>query len=273
MFRCSIKSSLLIFVLLQWGWLGLEAQVIMDKQPESGINVDEHLGEKIPLDLKFTNDEGKTVTLSDYFHQGKPVVIVLAYYNCPMLCTLVLNGVADAVKKNQWVPGKDYQIVTISIDTSETTKLAGLKRKRYLDYLAKPEADAGWRFHVGEESQIKSLAKALGFTYFYVPERKEFAHPAVVFILGEDGKISRYLYGIQFNERDFRLALVEAAEGKVGTSIDRLLLYCFHYDPNSKGYVVMAVNVMKLGGLATMLILGLFLVIMWKKDHASKLSK
>lgn len=242
----------------------------MDKQPVSGIDVVEHLGEQIPLDMEFTNDEGKKVKLDDYFHQGKPVVIVLAYYNCPMLCTLVLNGVADAAKQNKWIPGKDYRIVTISIDTSETAELAGLKRKRYLDYLAKPEANAGWRFHVGEQSQIGQLAKALGFTYFYDEDRKEFAHPAVVFILGEDGKISRYLYGIQFSERDFRLALVEASEGKVGNTIDRLLLYCFHYDPSAKGYVVMAVNVMKLGGLATMLILGLFLAVMWKRDRTQR---
>lgn len=243
----------------------------MDKPPVAGIDVTEHMGERIPLDIEFTNDEGKKVKLAEYFHQGKPVVIVLAYYNCPMLCTLVLNGVADAAKQNKWMPGKEYQIVTISIDTTETAELAGLKRKRYLDYLAKPDADAGWRFHVGEQSQITRLANALGFKYFYDAERKEFAHPAVVFILGEDGKMSRYLYGIQFNERDFRLALLEASEGKVGNTIDRLLLYCFHYDPSAKGYVVMAMNVMKLGGLATMLILGLFLAWMWKRDRTQKI--
>ncbi|KAB2881033.1 SCO family protein [bacterium] len=242
----------------------------MDRQPVSGIDVIEHLSDTIPLDLEFTDDEGKKTVLGDYFHQGKPVVIVLAYYNCPMLCTLVLNGVADAVKQNNWTPGEDYRIVTISIDSSETAELAGLKRKRYLEYLAKPEADAGWRFHVGDHTQIVRLADALGFKFFYDADRKEFAHPAVVFILGEDGKISRYLYGIQFNDRDFRLALVEASEGKVGNTLDRLLLYCFHYDPASKGYVVMAMNVMKLGGLATMLILGLFLAVMWKRDRTSK---
>ena len=241
----------------------------MDKPPVSGIDVVEHLGQPVPLDLEFTNDEGKKVKLADYFHQGKPVVIVLAYYNCPMLCTLVLNGLADAAKQNKWLPGKDYQIVTVSIDTSETAELAGIKRKNYLDYLARPDGNDGWRFHVGEQSPIDTLAKALGFKYFYVEERKEFAHPAVLFVMSEDGRISRYLYGIQFNERDFRLALVEASEGKVGNTIDRLLLYCFHYDPNAKGYVVMAMNVMKLGGLATMVILGIFLLVLWKRDRSN----
>ena len=242
----------------------------MDKPPVSGIDVEEHLGERIPLDLEFTNDEGKKVKLDEYFHQGKPVVIVLAYYNCPMLCTLVLNGLADAVKQTGWTAGKEYKIITVSIDTSETAELADQKRKSYLKYLARPDGDAGWRFHVGEQSQILGLASALGFKYFYVEDRKEFAHPAVVFILSEDGKISRYLYGIQFKERDFRLALVEASEGKVGNTLDRLLLYCFHYDPNAKGYVVMATNVMKLGGVATILLLGIFLAIMWKRDRNSK---
>lgn len=244
----------------------------MDKQPVSGIDVTEHLGSFIPLDLEFTNDEGKRVKLADHFHHGKPAIVVLAYYNCPMLCTLVLNGVADAVKQNPWMPGRDYNIVTISIDTAETYELAKLKRQSYLKYLQKPEADAGWRFYVGEQPQITRLADALGFRYFYDEQRKEFAHPAVIFILGEDGKISRYLYGIRFEERDFRLALVEAAEGKVGNTIDRLLLYCFHYDPNSKGYVIMAMNVMKLGGLATLFILGFFLAVMWKRDRTSKVN-
>lgn len=260
-----------IIVLLQSGNNKVFSQVIMDKPPVSGIDVEEHLGEQIPLDLEFTNDEGKKVKLADYFHQGKPVVIVLAYYNCPMLCTLVLNGLADAVKQTGWTAGKEYKIVTISIDTSETAELAELKRKSYLKYLARPAGDAGWRFHVGEQLPISKLASALGFKYFYVEDRKEFAHPAVVFVLSEDGKISRYLYGIQFKERDFRLALVEASEGKVGNTLDRLLLYCFHYDANAKGFVVMATNVMKLGGLATILILGIFLAVMWKRDRAPRI--
>ncbi len=241
----------------------------MDKPPVSGIDVQEHLGQTIPLDLAFTRDDGQVVHLGDYFHRGKPVVVVLAYYNCPMLCTLVLNGLADAIKQNPWLPGRDYQIVTISIDTSETAELAGIKRKNYLNYLAKPDGNDGWRFHVGRQEAVDTLAAALGFKYFYVEERKEFAHPAVIFLLSEDGRISRYLYGIQFKERDFRLSLVEASEGKIGNTIDRLLLYCFHYDPNAKSYVVMAMNVMKLGGLATIVVLGLFLLVMWRRDRTS----
>lgn len=247
------------------------AQAVQNDPPQlRGIDVEEHLGSTIPLDLEFTNDAGERVKLGQYFHQGKPVIVVLAYYNCPMLCTLVLNAVAESVKQLAWTPGNEFQMLTVSIDPLETSELAAAKKRNYLKYLNKHGAEDGWRFFVGEDASIHRLADALGFKYFYVEERKEFAHPAVAFILGEDGKISRYLYGIQFKERDMRLALVEASEGKVGNTVDRLLLYCFHYDPQAKSYVVFATNVMKLGGLLTMLILGTFVAVLWKRESHRK---
>ena len=238
----------------------------MKDAPVGGIDVKEHLGGKIPLDLTFVNDSGRTVRLAEYFRPGRPVLLVLAYYNCPMLCTLVLNGVADVMKKVAWQPGKEYQVVTVSIDPRESDTLAALKRTRYLEYLGRPGSAEGWRFHVGSEDQIRKLADAIGFEYFYMEDRKEYAHPAAIYVLTADGTISRYLYGIQFNERDVRLAVLEASEGKIGSTVDRLLLYCFHYDPDAKGYVVLATNVMKLGGLATLLIFGVFLVVLWIRD-------
>lgn len=247
------------------------AQAVQNDPPQlRGIDVEERLGSTIPLDLEFTNDAGERVKLGQYFHQGKPIIIVLAYYNCPMLCTLVLNAVAESVKQLAWTPGTEFQMLTVSIDPLETSDLAAAKKRNYLKYLDKHGAEDGWRFFVGEETPIRSLANALGFKYFYDEERKEFAHPAVAFILGEDGKISRYLYGIQFKERDMRLALVEASEGKVGNTIDRLLLYCYHYDPQAKSYVVFATNVMKIGGLFTMLVLGAFVTILWRRESHRK---
>lgn len=244
--------------------------MLKDPPQLRGIDVEEHLGSTIPLDLEFTNDAGEKVKLGQYFHQGKPVIIVLAYYNCPMLCTLVLNAVTESVKQLTWTPGNEFQILTLSIDPLETSDLAAAKKRNYLKFLDKPGAEDGWRFFVGEDASIHQLADALGFKYFYVEERKEYAHPAVAFILGEDGKISRYLYGIQFKERDMRLALVEASEGKVGNTIDRILLYCYHYDPQAKGYVVFATNVMKLGGLLTMVLLGTFVAVLWRKESQRK---
>jgi protein SCO1/2 len=263
-----LKCIGVILVLSKFVSTPCSAQVILENPPEmQGIDVQEHLGAKIPLDLDFVNDAGQKVKLGDYFHQGKPVVLTLAYYRCPMLCTLVLNGIAEGVKSLAWRPGQEFQMLTVSIDPDETSELAAAKKKSYLNFLGQSAGDDGWRFFVGDSSQSRKLAGALGFKYYYIPERKEFAHPAVVFLLTEDGVISRYLYGIQFKERDVRLGLIEASEGKIGTTVDRLILYCFHYDPQAKGYVVLATNVMKIGGLLTIVVLGMFLTILWMRDQ------
>jgi protein SCO1/2 len=250
---------------------GLSAQVVLDSVPElQGIDVVEHLGAYIPLDLEFTDDAGRTVKLSKYFDGEKPVLLILAYYECPMLCNLVLNGVAEAVAKLSWQPGEKFRIVTVSIDPLETYELAAAKKKNYLEKLGMPGADTGWVFLVGEESQSRALADAVGFQYYYVEDKDIYAHAAVVFLLAGDGKITRYLYGIEFPERDLRLGLLEASEGKIGNTIDRILLYCYHYDPDSKGYVVFAQNVMRLGGIVTVLLLVIFLTLLWLRERHRK---
>lgn len=248
-----------------------KAQIVRDSVPElEKIDIVEHLGEKIPLDLKFTNDAGEAVELGQYFHQGKPVIVTMAYYACPMLCTVVLNGLSDGMRESGLELGKDYNVLTVSIDPTETAKLASDKRSRYLTALGVQSDNGGWRFFVGEGSQSKALADAIGFQYYYDEDRKEYAHPAGAFVLTEDGTISRYLYGIEFKPRDLKLALLEASEGKIGNTIDRLILYCFHYDPAAKGYVVMAGNVMKLGGVLTVIVLSVFLTLMWMRDRTHR---
>ncbi|MBN1479917.1 SCO family protein [candidate division KSB1 bacterium] len=231
------------------------------------IDVVEKLGEKIPLDLTFTKENGQEFTLDSFFHQNKPVIIVLAYYNCPMLCSLVLNGLTEAARGIDFKPAEDYTILTISIAPDETAELAAAKKKNYIQALGMPGADAGWFFCVGDSSQSRALADALGFKYFWDEERQEWAHPAVLHFLSKEGKITRYLYGLQYKPQDFRLGLLEASQGKIGTTIDRIVLYCFHYDANSEGYVVLAGNVMKLGGLVTVVILGIFLGILWLRHR------
>ncbi len=236
------------------------------------IDVVENLGDTIPLDLEFTNDKGRTFQLADYFNQDKPVIIVLAYYNCPMLCSLVLNGLTTAAQDIDFKPGKDYTILTISIAPDETVELAAAKKKNYIEALGIPGADAGWHFCVGDSSQSRALANALGFKYYWDEKQQQWAHPAVLHFLSPKGKITRYLYGLQYKPQDVRLGLLEASQGKIGTTIDRIVLYCFHYNPDSKGYAVVATNVMKIGGLITVVLLGIFLGILWMRNRVIKQS-
>ncbi|MFH2054840.1 MAG: SCO family protein [bacterium] len=262
------KSISMLSVMLLLVAASLQAQVVKESDPQlKGIDVVEHLGEQIPLDLEFVNDAGDTVQLSHYFNQGRPVIIVLAYYTCPMLCTLVLNGVSDGLRELPWVPGDKFQVLTISIDPRETADLAAAKKHRYVESLNREGAAAGWDFMVGAESQSKALAEALGFKYYWDEANQQYAHPAVVFVLTEDGKISRYLYGLEFKPADLKLALLEASEGEIGSTVDRIILYCFHYDPEAGSYTVFAANVMKLGGVATMILLGAVLGLFWMRER------
>lgn len=246
----------------------VDAQVVRDSVPElQKIDIVEHPGDTVPLPLAFTDDAGRPVQLAEYFHQGKPVVVTLAYYNCPMLCTMVLNGVADAVRGLELQPEKDFLMVTVSINPNETVELAAGKRARYMQALGEQGQNNGWRFLVGDSTQSRALAEAIGFKYYYDEATKEYAHPAAAFVLTADGVISRYLYGLEFKPRDLKFALIEASEGKIGTTLDRLILYCYHYDPAAKGYVVLAGNVMKLGGLLTLVILTVFLSLLWARER------
>jgi protein SCO1/2 len=234
------------------------------------IDVQERLGQTIPLDLVFTNDSGEYVSLDKYFHKGKPVILVLAYYECPMLCTLVLNGLASAIGQLDWLPGKEYQVLTVSINPAETPELALGKKKNLIAATGKSGIDEGWRFFVGQEDQIAALTDAVGFRYFYDDKQKQFAHPALIMVLTENGELSRYLYGIEFKKQDLRLALLEASNGRIGNTVDKIILYCYHYNPDAKGYVLFAANVMKLGGGLTLIALVLFLAVLWAKERGKK---
>jgi protein SCO1 len=249
----------------------VSGQVASDSVAElQRLKIDEHLGQKIPLNLQFTDDKGQSVTLAQYFNQGKPVILNLAYLRCPMLCNFVLNGVTDAMKKMDWLPGKQFQLVTVSFNPEETFELAAAKKASYLNDLNKPGAEAGWAVLTGSGPNSKALADAIGFRYFYIPETKEYAHTAATFIISPDGTISRYLYGIDYPERDLRLALLEASQGKIGNTLDRLVLYCYHYDPEAKGYVVFATNIMKLGGLLVMVGLAVMIALLWRRERRSR---
>jgi protein SCO1/2 len=236
------------------------AQIVRDSVPELlEIDIVEHLGDTLPLLLTFIDDQGNNVTLSDYFDGDKPVLLTLGYYECPMLCNLVFNGVSDGIKNLDWVPGDKYNVISVSIDPLETAELAANKKANYIDYLEMPGASNGWHFLVTANENTKTLADAVGFKYYYVEERDEYAHPAAAYLITPDGVISRYLYGIEYTSNNLKLGLLEASEGKLGSTLDRIILYCFHYDPDAKGYVLFAQNVMKLGGAVTLVLLTLFI--------------
>ncbi len=231
------------------------------------IRITEHLNSKLDLNLTFTEESGREVVLSEYFNHGRPVVFNLVYYGCPALCGLVLNGVTKALKEVPGVPGTDYEVITISIDHRETARLAAAKKSAVIDTLGKPGADKGWHFLVGSEQNIKRVADQVGFGFKWMEDSQQFAHGAVTILLTTDGKISRYLYGIEYSPRDFRLGLTEAAQGKYGTTVDKLLLYCFHYDAQAGSYVFFATNVMKAGGLLTIAFLGIVLGRFWWQER------
>lgn len=247
------------------------AQLVRDQLPElMAIDVVEHLGDTIPLDLIFSDETGRTAPLGEMLLADRPTILVLGYYECPMLCNLVFNGLADGINDLGWSLGEKYNIVTVSIAPDETPELAAAKKKNYGEMVTAPGFDSEWHFLTGPASQSEALADAIGFKYYWDESNEQWAHPALVTILSPDGSISRYLYGIQFEERDLRLALVEASQGKIGSTVDRIILYCFRYDPDAGGYVVFAANVMKLGGLFTLTLLGGLLLLLWRREQKRK---
>lgn len=229
-----------------------------------GVTIVEHLGDHVPLDLPFVDQDGQPVTLGDYFEGGRPVVLMMNYYRCPMLCTLVMNGALNAMKQVDLDLGRDYRVITVSVDPAETASLARIKHDAYAAEAAEPVTEAnrrarasrltsaqfrdGWDFLTGEQHNIVALADAVGFGYKWVESQKQYAHPAALILLGPDGKITRYLYGIEFAPDTLRLSLVETSQGKIGTALDRFLLTCFHFDPNAGDYSWHAMAIMQAGG-------------------------
>ncbi len=235
-------------------------------QQLAGVGVTEHPDARLPLDRVFRDEEGREVRLRDFFDGRRPVILNLGYYACPMLCGLVANGMLDGMKRMDWSPGAEYRVVSLSIDPRENQTLAILKKQNYLKGLGRPSAAAGWSFLTGLEPDIRAVTDAVGFGYRWVEERREFAHAAVLVVCTPDGRVSRYLYGVQFDPQTLRLALVEASEGKIGSTIDQILLFCFHYDAREGRYAVAADRLMRAGGAVVVVALGGFLLALWRRD-------
>ena len=207
-----------------------------------------HPGAQIPLDLPFVESDGGKVALGDFFDGKRPVILTMNYSNCPMLCSLQLNGMVDAIRAMPWELGREFQIVTVSIDPDELPQRAALTKQKYLKLYARPGAAAGWHFLTGDEKSIKKLAETVGFGYVYLPKQRQFAHPAVLMLCTPDGRVWRYLGGVRYQPLTLRLALVETAEGKAGTAFDQVLLYCFHYDETSGRYGPAAFHLLQIAG-------------------------
>jgi protein SCO1/2 len=233
------------------------------------VALDQNLDAQIPLDLMFRNEQGTTVRLGDYF-RDKPVVLSLVYYNCPMLCTEVLNGMKGVFRHLPLVVGKDFEVLTVSIDPTETPSLAAAKKEKYLEGYEHPEGASGWHFLTGDEQQIRTLADVVGFRYVYDKETRQYAHAAGIMVLTPGGKVARYLYGVDYLIKDMRLALVEASHNTIGSPIDQVLLLCYHYDPATGKYGLVVMNLLKISGAITILVLGGFIAIMLRRERKKR---
>jgi protein SCO1/2 len=230
------------------------------------VGIDQNIGEQLPLNLAFRDEAGRAVQLQDYFGE-KPVIISLVYYRCPMLCTEVLNGLLRSSQGIQFRLGQDYDIVTVSFDPTETPVQAAKKKDSYVKAYRREGAKQGWHFLTGSQESIAALAKAVGFRYRYDEASKEYAHASGIMIATPDGRISRYLYGIDYSPHDLRLALAESGEGKIGSAVEQFLLLCYHYDPKTGRYGVAISGVLKtLCGL-TVAGLGGFLLLMYRQER------
>jgi protein SCO1/2 len=231
----------------------------------AGVEVKEHLTLPVDLNLEFIAENGYPVKLKQYFNQGRPVILDLIYYNCPMLCTLVLNGQTEAMRAIPWTPGKDYEVVTISIDPMETFADARKKKAVYMGSYDRPAP--GWHFLADKDGNAKKLAEMIGYHYRYDARIGQFAHPAAIMVLTPEGRIARYLYGVRFNPRDLRFAMAEASEGRATMAIEKVLLFCYHYDPKAGSYVYFATNIMRAGGILTVILIAFFLRRMFRMER------
>ena len=250
-----------------------EAQLNQKKPSQlEDVGVEERLGEQIPLDLTFANAKGDSIKLEELFANGKPVLLNPVYYECPQLCSMIKEAIFKGVKDLKWSPGKEYNIVTFSFDPSEQTALAAENRERFLNKLDREGAAEGWHFLTGNKENIDKLTESVGFNKKRLQDG-QYAHGAAIMFISPDGVITRYLYGLKFDEFNLRNALYDAADGNIGSAAEQVLLYCYQYDADSNTYVPVAWRIMQIGGFATMLILGIFLGFMWLRHRYSNNEK
>jgi protein SCO1/2 len=236
----------------------------------AGVGIDQKLDYQVPLDATFRDEAGRDVALSTFFQAGKPVILALVYYRCPMLCTQILTGLESSLKAVSFNPGRDFEVVSLSFDPKDTPELAAAKKETYLRRYARPGTANGWHFLTGDASNIKTLTDAVGFHFKYDPATDQFAHASAILILTPDGRISRYFYGVEYAPRDIRLGLVEASQGKIGSPVDEVLLFCYHYDPATGKYGAIAMGGLRVASAAFVLICGAFLAVVLRRESRQR---
>jgi protein SCO1/2 len=236
------------------------------------VTIEQKLDSQLPLDAPFRDETGQTVPLGKYFGK-RPVILALVYYECPMLCTQILNGLVRAAKVLRFSPGTEYDVVAISFDARETPAQAAAKKTVYMKSYGHPETDASWHFLTGDLNSIKRVTDAVGFRYSWDVHTAQFAHASAIYILTPEGKLSKYFYGIDYSPKDMRLALVEASNNKIGNPVDQILLFCYHFDPRSAKYTPFALGLLRVAGGATLLMLGGFVFIMLRRENRQKGSR
>lgn len=222
------------------------------------VGIDQKLNEQLPLDLKFRNEKGETVELGEYFH-SKPVILSLVYYKCPMLCTQVLNGMVETFRTMKMTAGTEFEIVTVSIDHRETPAMAAEKKEVYVEEYGRANVGQSWHFLVGDSVSIQKLADAVGFRFVYDPPTKQFAHASGIMVATPKGRIARYLYGIEYGAKDLTFSLMDAAQGKIGSVVDKILLLCYHYDPTTGKYGMVVANLLRAGGVLTVVVIAAYM--------------
>jgi protein SCO1/2 len=231
------------------------------------VGIEQHLDAQVPPDLAFRDETGKSVKLGYYFGR-KPLILNLVYYNCTMLCGEALAGLASAMRLLKFDVGHEFDVVTVSFDPRETPEMAAAKKIDYVKRYGRANAAAGWHFLTGPADSINALTKAVGFQYQYDPKTNQYAHATAIMVLTPQGRISRYFYGVDFPPKDLRMGLVEASQGRIGNAVDAVLLYCYHYNPETGKYGAMVANILRLAAGATILFLGGFLFILWRMDRS-----
>lgn len=251
----------------------LKGERQLQEPPEilRNVRIDQKLDNQVPLSVPFVDENGKTVTFKDYTDKGRPIILSLVYYGCPSLCGQILNGLTSSLRMLPMEPGKDFEVVTLSFDPTETPELAAEKKANYLKVYRKPEAAGHWHWLTGEEENIKKITNAVGFHYEWDEKSKEYAHASAVFLLTPDGKVSRYFFGAEYSPKDMRLGLTEASDGKIGGPVEKFMLLCYHYDATLGKYSATVMTLIKIGGIITLLSLGAFMFFMFRQDMKKKI--
>ena len=241
--------------------------------PLSNVTIEQRLGKPLPLDTVFKDDHGQDVTLRQYFDGKHPVILSLVYYECPMLCTQVLNGLVRAARVLPLQPGKDFDVVVISFDAREGTKEASEKKQSYVKMYGRPETANSWHFLTGSLASIKNVTDAVGFRYIWDAHTAQFAHASAIYVATPDGNLSKYFMGIEYSPKDLQLGLVDASGGRIGTLVDQVLLFCYHFDPQSAKYTPFALGLLRVVGASTVLAMGGFVVVMLRRESRQKGSR